>query len=89
MLPHNLWRQWVTVTCPPKYKADLIAATLDANVYSFWILMYEIATGKCPNLPTLLDGEEVGIVKWARKMMAQNKHIQMVDASISKGARKP
>ena len=37
-----------------------------------------------PNLPTLLDEEEVGIVKWARKMLAQNKHIQMVDASISR-----
>ena len=37
-----------------------------------------------PNLPTLLDEEEVGIVKWARKMLAQNMHIQMVDASISR-----
>ena len=35
-------------------------------------------------MPTLLDEEEVGIVKWARKMLAQNKHIQMVDASISR-----
>ena len=37
-----------------------------------------------PNLPTLLDEEEVGIVKCARKMLAQNKHIQMVNASISR-----
>ena len=35
-------------------------------------------------MPTLLDEEEVGIVKWARKMLAQNKHIQMVNASISR-----
>ncbi|KAK7836257.1 hypothetical protein CFP56_022805 [Quercus suber] len=46
--------------------------------------MFEIATGKCPNLPTFLDGEEVGIVKWARKMLVQNKHMQMVGASISR-----
>ncbi|KAK7857413.1 putative lrr receptor-like serine/threonine-protein kinase [Quercus suber] len=69
---------------PTMAKAGLIAAILEANVYSFGILMFEIAIGKCPNLPTLLGEEEVGIVKWARKMLAQNKHIQMVDASISR-----
>ncbi|XP_050280515.1 leucine-rich repeat receptor protein kinase EMS1-like [Quercus robur] len=67
---------------PPEYKAGLTTATLEADVYSFGILMFEIATGKRPNLPTLLDGEEVGIVEWARKMLAQDKHMQMVDASI-------
>ncbi|XP_075644241.1 putative serine/threonine-protein kinase PBL22 [Castanea sativa] len=69
---------------PPEYKAGLTTATLEADVYSFGILMFEIATGKRPNLPTLLDGEEVGIVEWARKMLAQDKHMQMVDASILK-----
>ena len=54
------------------------------TVYSFGILMLEIATGKRPNLPTLLDGKEVGLVQCARKMMlAQCQHIEMVDASIS------
>ena len=68
---------------PPEYKAGLITATLEADVFSFGILMFEIATGKRPNLPTLLDGKEVGIVEWARKMLAQNKHMKMVDANIS------
>ena len=67
---------------PPEYKEGLTSATLEADVYSFGILMFEIATGKHPNLPTLLDGKEVGIVEWARKMLAQDKHMQMVDASI-------
>uniref|UniRef100_A0A7N2R3L6 Protein kinase domain-containing protein n=1 Tax=Quercus lobata TaxID=97700 RepID=A0A7N2R3L6_QUELO len=68
---------------PPEYKAGLTTATLEADVFSFGILMFEIATGKCPNLPILLDGKEVGIVEWARKMLAQNKHMKMVDANIS------
>ena len=33
-------------------------------------------------MPTLLDGKEVGLVQWARKMMAQCQHMEMVDASI-------
>ena len=69
---------------PPEYKEGLTAATLEADVYSFGILMFEIATGKRPNLPTLLDGKEVGLVQWARKMLAQNQHMEMVDASMSK-----
>nr|POF16758.1 leucine-rich repeat receptor-like serine/threonine-protein kinase bam2 [Quercus suber] len=44
--------------------------------------MLEIAAGKRPNLPTLLDGKEVGLVQWARKMLAQDKHMLMVDGSI-------
>ena len=46
--------------------------------------MFEIATRKCPNFPTLLDREEFWIVKCARKMLSQNKHMQMVDASSSR-----
>ncbi|XP_050279582.1 probable serine/threonine-protein kinase PBL1 [Quercus robur] len=66
---------------PPEYKEGLTSATLEADVYSFGILMFEIATGKRPNLPTLLDGKVVGIVEWARKMLAQKQHMEMVDTS--------
>ena len=72
------------VYMPPEYKEGLTSATLEADVYSFGVLMFEIATGKHPNLPTLLDGKEVGIVEWARKMLAQDKHMQMVDTSLRK-----
>ncbi|XP_075643983.1 serine/threonine-protein kinase PBL35-like [Castanea sativa] len=67
---------------PPEYKEGLTSATLEADVYSFGILMFEIATGKRPNLPHLLDGKEVGIVEWARIFLAQDKYLQIVDASI-------
>nr|XP_023881698.1 putative serine/threonine-protein kinase [Quercus suber] len=67
---------------PPEYKEGLTSATLEADIYSFGILMFEIATGKRPNLPILLDGKEVAIVEWARKMLAQDKHMQMVDTSV-------
>ena len=69
---------------PPEYKEGLTTATLEADVYSFRSLMLEIATGKQPNLPTLLDGKEVGLVQWARKMLAQYQHMEMLDASISR-----
>ncbi|KAM3684408.1 hypothetical protein ACJW30_11G041000 [Castanea mollissima] len=69
---------------PPEYKEGLTSPTLEADVYSFGVLMFEIATGKRPNLPYLLDGKEVMIVQWARISLAQDKHMQMVDASISR-----
>ncbi|KAF3960152.1 hypothetical protein ACB098_11G043000 [Castanea mollissima] len=67
---------------PPEYKEGLTSATLEADVYSFGILMFEIATGKRPNLPTFLYGKEIGIAEWARKMLAQDEHMQMLDGSM-------
>uniref|UniRef100_A0A2N9F858 non-specific serine/threonine protein kinase n=1 Tax=Fagus sylvatica TaxID=28930 RepID=A0A2N9F858_FAGSY len=43
---------------PPEYMEGLTGATLEGDVYSFGILMLAIATGKHPNLRTLLDGKE-------------------------------
>ena len=37
-----------------------------------------------PNLPTLLDGKEVGLIQWARKILTQCQHMEMVDTSISR-----
>ena len=69
---------------PPEFREGVTVATVKADVYSYGILMFEIATGRRPNLPTLLDGKEVGIVQWARKMVAQERHMEMVDSNISK-----
>ncbi|XP_038884715.1 putative serine/threonine-protein kinase [Benincasa hispida] len=69
---------------PPEYRAGVTVATVKADVYSFGILMFEIAMGQRPNLPMLLDDREVGLIEWARILVAQNKHMEMVDASISK-----
>jgi serine/threonine protein kinase len=67
---------------PPEYKEGLTAATVKADVYSFGVLMLEIATGKRPNLPMVMDGKHILLVEWAKRMVAQNRQMEMVDANI-------
>ncbi|KDP35232.1 hypothetical protein JCGZ_09391 [Jatropha curcas] len=69
---------------PPEYKEGVTIATPKADVYSFGILMIEIATGERPNLPMVLEGKEVGLIEWARKMLEQNKHMEMLDSTMGK-----
>ncbi|KAF4365898.1 hypothetical protein G4B88_008371 [Cannabis sativa] len=69
---------------PPEYKAGFTLATVKADVYSFGTLMLESAMGKRPNLPMAFDGVEMGFVEWARKMVAQNREMEMVDVNISR-----
>ncbi|XP_022963746.1 putative serine/threonine-protein kinase [Cucurbita moschata] len=68
----------------PEYRDGVTAATVKADVYSFGILMFEVAMGRRPNLPMVLEDREVGLIEWARILVAQNKHMEMVDASILK-----
>ncbi|XP_057966203.1 phytosulfokine receptor 2-like [Malania oleifera] len=68
---------------PPEYKEGVTAATVKADVYSFGILMIEVATGRRPNWPIKMEeGVEVGLVQWARKMVAQNREMEMLDCSV-------
>ncbi|XP_022753715.1 putative serine/threonine-protein kinase [Durio zibethinus] len=67
---------------PPEYREGNTAATVMADVYSFGILMIEIATQNRPNWPVRFEGKDVGLVEWARKMMAQNRQIEMVYQKI-------
>ncbi|KAM5562203.1 phytosulfokine receptor 2 [Rosa sericea] len=69
---------------PPEYKEGFTVATVKADVFSFGILMLEVATGRRPNLPSVFDGKEMGLVEWARKMVAHNRQMEMVDSSISR-----
>ncbi|XVE55120.1 hypothetical protein DITRI_Ditri03aG0135200 [Diplodiscus trichospermus] len=67
---------------PPEYREGSTAATVMADVYSFGILMIEIATQSRPNWPMRFEGIDVGLVEWARKMVAQNREIEMVYEKI-------
>ncbi|KAM7507918.1 hypothetical protein LguiA_018371 [Lonicera macranthoides] len=70
---------------PPEYINGNTMATVTGDVYSFGILMLEIASGRRPNWPFKEgDGKEIRLVQWAKNMMEQNRHIEMVDANIMK-----
>lgn len=69
---------------PPEYMGGNTAATVMLDVYSFGVLMIEVATQKRPNWPAIIDGKEVGLVEWTRIMVEKNREIEMVDSNISK-----
>ncbi|KAL3737158.1 hypothetical protein ACJRO7_025992 [Eucalyptus globulus] len=70
---------------PPEYQEGFTEATVKGDVYSFGILMLEIATGKRPNLPLVLDkGKEVGLTVWARHRVAENRQMEMIDPAVSR-----
>ncbi|KAJ4952177.1 hypothetical protein NE237_029009 [Protea cynaroides] len=74
---------------PPEYKAGVTLATLMADVYSFGILMLEVATGRRPNWPVKMeDGKEVGLIEWARIMVTQGRHVEMIDRTVSRDGLK-
>ncbi|KAL7615528.1 leucine-rich repeat receptor protein kinase EMS1 [Lactuca sativa] len=70
---------------PPEYFYGAALATVTGDVYSFGILMFEIATSRRPNWPMKGEnGKEIRLVEWATKMVSQNREMEMVDVSISK-----
>ena len=71
---------------PPEYIHGCFVATAMGDVYSFGILMLEIATGVRPNLPFKgdEDGKEVRLVEWARKMEVRNRKMEILDAKVSR-----
>ncbi|TYG69939.1 hypothetical protein ES288_D05G271800v1 [Gossypium darwinii] len=71
---------------PPEYREGNTAATVVADVYSFGVLMIEIATQNRPNWPVRFEGKVIGLVEWARRMVAQNREIEMVYQKIPRDA---
>ncbi|XAR62254.1 Non-specific serine/threonine protein kinase [Bertholletia excelsa] len=71
----------------PEYINGATTATTMGDVYSFGVLMLEIATGIRPNLPFKAEeagGKEVRLVDWAVTLAEKRRHMEMLDASISR-----
>ncbi|KAJ0976876.1 hypothetical protein J5N97_012350 [Dioscorea zingiberensis] len=69
----------------PEYREGNTAATWMADVYSFGILMFEVATGRRPSWPMKgEDGREVSLVRWARAMVEAGRGIEIVDPLMGK-----
>ncbi|KAI6689591.1 hypothetical protein NL676_026419 [Syzygium grande] len=69
---------------PPEYKEGFTAATVKGDVYSFGILMLEVATCRRPNLPVMDRAKELGLTVWARNMVGENRQMEMVDPAVSR-----
>ncbi|XP_057537936.1 leucine-rich repeat receptor protein kinase EMS1 [Amaranthus tricolor] len=68
---------------PPEYFGGYTAASVKGDVYSFGVLMFEVATGKRPNWPIKEDGQEIWMLEWAKKRIDENKEFDVLDNSIS------
>ncbi|VVB07630.1 unnamed protein product [Arabis nemorensis] len=70
---------------PPEYWGGYTAATVKADVYSFGILMLEMATQRRPNWPVVVEEKEVGLAQWAVMMEGQNRYCEMVHEGVVVG----
>ncbi|PIA47814.1 hypothetical protein AQUCO_01400420v1 [Aquilegia coerulea] len=74
---------------PPEYRNGVTAATVKADVYSFGVLMIEVAAGRRPNWPIRMeDGKEVTLVEWAKTMVAEGKLVEMIDSTVCRESSK-
>ncbi|KAJ4795555.1 Leucine-rich receptor-like protein kinase family protein [Rhynchospora pubera] len=68
---------------------DGLMATAKADVYSFGVLMLEIASTKRPSWPVREDGGyEVSLVKWARKRIEEGSLREILDHRMEIGEGK-
>lgn len=70
---------------PPEYLFDRATwATLKGDVYSFGVLMLEIASGKPPSSMDIHPSFRLRLPQCAGKLVAQNMHMDLVDSRISR-----
>ncbi|PON52670.1 Tyrosine-protein kinase [Parasponia andersonii] len=67
---------------PPEYEDGCAVATASGDVYSFGVLMLEVATGKRPNFPVYLNDKEMSFMEGVRTMVAKDCHMEMLDPNI-------
>lgn len=68
---------------PPEYEEGYAVATVKGDVYSFGILMLEIATGKRPESRVAVDEKTTtSFMEWAKRMVAQNRESEMLDPNV-------
>ncbi|KAG6536011.1 putative serine/threonine-protein kinase [Zingiber officinale] len=70
----------------PEYWEGATAATVKGDVYSFGILMLEVATGRRPNLGVRQEGgargKEMLLVNWVRRMVEQGRIPEILDREM-------
>nr|GMC54591.1 leucine-rich repeat receptor protein kinase EMS1 [Ipomoea batatas] len=68
-----------------QYIYGCMMATTPGDVYSFGVLMLEIATGRRPNFPFAGgDGYEIRLVEWVTNMVSQKRYMEMIDPNLSR-----
>ncbi|KAK1310524.1 Leucine-rich repeat receptor protein kinase EXS [Acorus calamus] len=71
---------------PPEYRDGGMVATFKADVYSFGVLLFEVASGRRPDLPVRVDGRgDVGMVGWARGLVEGDRHVEVLDPGLVVG----
>ncbi|KAH0460598.1 hypothetical protein IEQ34_011261 [Dendrobium chrysotoxum] len=64
----------------PEYREGVTAVTARGDMYSFGVLVMEVVTGKRPSWPVKRgDGEEMGLVRWARGMLEGGRQMELLD----------
>jgi Protein tyrosine and serine/threonine kinase len=67
----------------PELKDGVMVVTAMADVYSFGVLMLEIASRRRPSWPVKEeDGHEVRLVRWARKRIEEGRVREILDPQL-------
>ncbi|PVH48001.1 hypothetical protein PAHAL_4G214600 [Panicum hallii] len=76
----NLAGTWGYIA--PEYHQTL-KFTAKCDVYSFGVILAVLATGKEPSDDFFKQTDEVGIVKWLRRVMQSGDHAEAIDPAIA------
>ncbi|RCV21279.1 hypothetical protein SETIT_4G126700v2 [Setaria italica] len=76
----NLAGTWGYIA--PEYHQTL-KFTAKCDVYSFGVILAVLATGKEPSDDYFKEVDEVGIVRWLRRVVQSGNHAEAIDAAIA------